>query len=172
MNEEIINFLKDLPSPNERFNEYEFFIKGAVYLEDKINDYLKSQGLSSRSFHQGISKARAIPNKDTNKRFWHAVDTFRMVRNAYAHPKNAQKITKRKWIRFINIIENLQNYKGAQVFPMKHIRSKRVFRLYFAYMLTWEHLRYVAGNDDGYSPSTEILKAYGAALEDYDHSHA
>lgn len=165
MEKEIIDFLKDLPPPNRNFNDYEFFLKGAVYLEEQIQSYLGKHDLSSKTFHEAISKARNVNDKYTNKKFWNALDTFRQVRNAYAHPKDAPQSTKRKWVRFINIIEGLMDYKGRQLFPVKDIRSRRVFRLYFTYMLTWEHLRFIAGNDDGYSPSIEILKAYGCALE-------
>ena len=171
VNKEIIGFLKDLPPPNKGFNDYEFFLKGAIYLEDQLRDYLATKGLSANSFNDAISKARAINNPGTNRKFWNALDTFRLVRNAYAHPKNAPQSTKRKWIRFINIIEGLMGYKGCQLFPVKNIRSRRVFRLYLSYMLAWEHIRYIAGNDDGYSPSAEILKAYGNALSNRGESN-
>jgi len=163
---EIIDFLKDLPPPNREFNDYEFFLKGAVYLEEQIQHYLAKHDLSSKTFHEAISKARGVNNKYTNKKFWNALDTFRQVRNAYAHPKNAPQSTKRKWVRFINIIEGLTGYRGRQLFPVKNIRNRRILRLYFTYMLAWEHLRFIAGNEDAYSPSIEFLKAYGGALRE------
>jgi len=172
VNEEIIGFLKDLPPPNRGFNDYEFFLKGAVYLENQLQTYLTKNGLSAHSFHEAIKKARTANKSRQNKKFLNALDTFRQVRNAYAHPNNAPQSTKRKWIKFINIIESLMNYKGGQLFPVKNIRNRRVFRLYLAYMLAWEHIRCIAGNDDGYSPSTEILKAYGSALLNDDQSNA
>ena len=70
--------------------------------------------------------------------------------------------------RFINIIEKLQGYNGTQVFKGTNLKEKRKLRLYFAYMLTWEHLRYLAGNEDDYSPSSEILNAYS---DHGDHEH-
>lgn len=171
MNKEIIAFLKDLPPPNKGFNEYEFFLKGAAYLEDQLRDYLSKKNLSANTFYDAISKARSSTAPGTDKKFWNALDVFRQVRNAYAHPKNAPQTTKRKWIKFINIIESLMGYRGRRIFPMKNIRNRRVFRLYITYMLTWEHLRYIAGNDDGYSPSAEVLKAYGNALLNHGQSN-
>lgn len=166
MNNDIEAFLKALQPPAKGLSEADFFLQGAELLRVQIDEFLKGQGQSSRSFTDAIAKARAIPEKDTINRFWHGVDSFRQVCDSYADPNSASCNARKKWIRFINIIEDLQEYSGANIFPMRDIATKRIVRLYFAYMLTWEHLRYIAGNDDDFSPSSDILEAYGADLED------
>lgn len=142
-----------------------FFYQAELHLVTQLKDYLQIDQASHRSFFSLVEQAKKIKQKDTNKHFWNALLAFNQVSFKPAN-NNTQP-----WLRFVNIIESLQGYAGSQLFDAKNIKVKRQHRLFFAYMLTWEHLRYLAGNDDDYSPSSEILGAYSSAHLDEEHTH-
>ncbi|TEW56193.1 hypothetical protein E2R68_03625 [Psychromonas sp. RZ22] len=143
-----------------------FFYQAELHLIKQLKDYLNVEETQQRSFFSLIEQAKKINNVDTNKHFWNALLAFNKV-NFNPSKHNAQP-----WLRYVNIIESLQGYSGSQLFSASNIQLKRQHRLYFAYMLTWEHLRYIAGNDDDYSPSSEILSEYSQAHSEDDHDHS
>ncbi|TEW49842.1 hypothetical protein [Psychromonas algicola] len=143
-----------------------FFYQAELHLITQLKDYLKIQQSQDRSFFSLIEEAKKTNNVDTNKHFWNALLAFNKVT---FNPSNKNALP---WLRYVNIIESLQGYNGSQLFEAKNINAKRQHRLYFAYMLTWEHLRYIAGNDDDYSPSSEILGCYSEAHSEDDHEHS
>jgi len=143
-----------------------FFYQAELHLITQLKDYLKIEQSQDRSFFSLIEQAKKTNNADTNKHFWNALLAFNKV-TFNPSQKNALP-----WLRYVNIIESLQGYSGSQLFEAKSIKAKRQHRLYFAYMLTWEHLRYIAGNDDGYSPSSEILGNYSDAHSEDEHEHS
>ncbi|HEY7865951.1 MAG TPA: hypothetical protein VIC51_08105, partial [Psychromonas sp.] len=114
--------------------------------------------------------AKKLKNPETDNKFWDALLAFnRLVETAIDSKCTSQN--SRFWLRFINIIEKLQGYKGSQIFTTTNIKQKRKLRLYFAYMLTWEHIRYIAGKEDDYSPSGDILDAFSPLEEQDEHHH-
>lgn len=141
-----------------------FFYEAELHLITQLKDYLGVEQTVERSFYSLIEEAKKTRNADTNKHFWNALLAFNQV-NFNAGKKNAQP-----WLRYVNIIESLQGYTGSQLFESANIKLKRQHRLFFAYMLTWEHIRDIAGNDDGYSPSSEVLDSYSAAHRDDEHA--
>jgi len=142
-----------------------FFYQAELHLVVQLKDYLAVEQSQPRSFFSLIEQAKKTHNTETNKHFWNALLAFNQV-NFNPTNKSAQP-----WLRYVNIIEGLQGYAGSQLFDAKNIKLKRQHRLFFAYMLTWEHLRYIAGNDDDYSPSSEILAAYSSVHSEEDHVH-
>lgn len=142
-----------------------FFYQAEIYLTEQLKDYLAVPQSTPRSFFSLLEEAKKRDNIDTNKYFWNALLSFNQA-SFNPNIKSAQP-----WLRFVNIIEELQGYSGSQLFAASSIKLKRQHRLYFAYMLAWEHLRYIAGNDDGYSPSSEILGSYSDAHTENDHQH-
>ena len=142
-----------------------FFYQAELHLITQLKDYLGVEQSTERSFFSLIEEARKIHNADTNKHFWNALTAFNQVNF------NPSKHNTLPWLRYVNIIESLQGYAGSQLFASKSIKIKRQHRLFFAYMLTWEHLRYIAGNDDDYSPSSEVLASYSNAHSEDDHQH-
>jgi len=170
MNQAFDGFVKELCSTNMNLNEPIFFAKSAVFLEQALASYLHSEGQHKHSLRFLILSARQLKNQETDTKFWDALLTFnKLVEMAVESKSTSQENS--HWLRFINIIENLQGYKGSLLFTTKNIRQTRKLRLYFAYMLTYEHLRYIAGDDDGYSPSSDILEAFSQVSEDDDHDH-
>jgi hypothetical protein len=116
------------------------------------------------TFTQAIKQGRKSNNTETNAKFWSALEAFYLaVGDSIDH-----NTTKKRWLRFVNIIENLQGYSGSLLIEDKHIQSKRIKRFYLAYTLVWEHLRYIAGNEDDYNPSESVLAAF---TEEHDHQH-
>lgn len=142
-----------------------FFYQAELHLITQLKDYVGVEQSQQSSFFSLIEQARKIPNADTNKHFWNALLAFNQVSFKPAK-KNVQP-----WLRYVNIIESLQGYAGSQLFDAKNIKTKRQHRLFFAYMLTWEHLRFIAGNDDEYSPSGVVLSSYSHAHNEEDHEH-
>ncbi|WP_409439294.1 hypothetical protein [Psychromonas sp. GE-S-Ul-11] len=143
-----------------------FFYQAELHLITQLKDYLQVEQSTERSFFSLVEQAKKIEQKETNKHFWNALLAFNQV-NFKPVKNNAQP-----WLRFVNIIESLQGYAGSQLFDAKNIKVKRQHRLFFAYMLTWEHLRYLAGNEDDYSPSSEVLACYSSAHSEEDHVHS
>ena len=174
MNPAFNEFLEELTNENLILIEPIFFVKAAVFLEEQLESYLNIEGQHAHSLRSLIESARKLKNEETDKAFWRALLAFNSLIEA-ALETSYNHHSKNKWLRFINIIENLQGYNGTQVFKGTNLKEKRKLRLYFAYMLTWEHLRYLAGNEDDYSPSSEILNAYSDhgdhEHEDHDHDH-
>jgi hypothetical protein len=143
-----------------------FFYQAELHLVVQLKDYLGVSQSSVRSFYSLIEQAKKTNNPDTNKQFWNALLAFNQV------SFNPNKKNVKPWLRYVNIIESLQGYNGSQLFTESNIKLKRQHRLYFAYMLTWEHIRYIAGNDDDYSPSGEILNHYSDVHTEEDHQHS
>ena len=144
----------------------EFFYQAELHLVTQLKDYLSIEQSIPRTFFSLIEQAKKTHNTETNKHFWNALLAFNQV-NFNPTSNNAQP-----WLRFVNIIESLQGYAGSQLFEAKNIKLKRQHRLFFAYMLTWEHLRYIAGNDNDYSPSSEVLASYSTAHSEDEHQHS
>ena len=143
-----------------------FFYQAEFHLASQLKDYLGVEQSQLRSFFSLIEEAQKTKNEETNKHFWNALLAFNRV-NFNPNHNSAQP-----WLRFVNIIESLQGYTGSQLFETSNIKLKRQHRLFFAYMLTWEHLRYIAGNDDDYSPSGEVLASYSQLHTEDDHVHS
>ena len=142
-----------------------FFYQAEMHLIKQLKDYLDVEQTSETSFFALIEMAKKTNNNDTDSRFWEALLAFNQV-NFHPSSSNAQS-----WLRYVNNIEALQGYNGSKLFEATKIKLKRQHRLYFAYMLTWEHLRFIAGNDDDYSPSNEILNCYSPMQGDVEHQH-
>jgi len=142
-----------------------FFYQAELHLVKQLKDYLGIEQSLKMSFFSLIEQAKKVHNPDTNKHFWNALFAFNNV-NFSSCKSKAQP-----WLRYVNIIESLQGYSGSQLFSATNIKLKRQHRLYFSYMLTWEHLRYIAGNDDDYSPSSDILAVYSQAHLEEEHQH-
>lgn len=144
-----------------------FFYQAELHLVKQLKDYLGIDQSIQISFFSLIEQAKKRHNPETNKHFWNALLAFNKVNF------NSCKNKAQPWLRYVNIIELLQGYNGSQLFNATNIKLKRQHRLYFSYMLTWEHLRYIAGNDDNYSPSSKILSIYSEVdlEEEHDHQH-
>lgn len=143
-----------------------FFYQAELHLVSQLKDYLDVDQTLPRSFFSLIEQAKKTNAPDTNQYFWNALLAFNQV-NFHPNNKSAQP-----WLRFVNIIESLQGYSGSQLFEATNIKLKRRHRLFFAYMLAWEHLRYIAGNDDDYSPSGEVLSSYSQVHLEEEHEHS
>ncbi len=170
MNQAFDGFVKELCSANVNLNVPVFFVKSAAFLEQVLESYLQIEGQHKHSLRFLILSARALKNSETDKKFWDALLAFNNLIEDAVDTKSVSH-NSRRWLRFINIIENLQGYKGSQLFTSKNIKQTRKLRLYFAYLLTYEHLRYIGGEDDDYSPSGEILAAFAQLSLDDDHDH-
>ncbi|MCG6200896.1 hypothetical protein [Psychromonas antarctica] len=165
MTQHFEDFLQALISNDKPLCERPFFEQGSVHLEQQLRHYLSSEGIGENTFEKSIEAAQKLSNIDTNKRFWSALKVFNAAAGNYFFAENTS--SNKKWLRFINIIESLQGYNGSQIFAGVGIKKSRLYRLYFAYMLTWEHLRYLAGDDDDFTPSAQIMDRYA----DYEHDH-
>ena len=143
-----------------------FFYQAELHLVTQLKDYLGVEQTQPRSFFSLIEQAKMSNARDTNKYFWNALLAFNQM-NFHPNKKGGQP-----WLRFVNIIESLQGYAGSQLFVASNIKLKRQHRLFFAYMLAWEHLRYIAGNDDDYSPSAEVLSSYSQVHLEEEHEHS
>lgn len=168
MNQELEYFLQSLIKAEKTFNETVFFEKGGIYLEQQLKRYLSNEGVAASTFSKSIDSAQQLNNVETSKRFWVALKVFNAVAEDYVNCKD--KTANKKWLRFVNIIEDLQGYSGSQLFSGVGLKKARLYRLYFSYMLAWEHLRYIAGDDDKFSPSSMILETFAAGY-DHDHEH-
>ncbi|MDA7747331.1 hypothetical protein N8878_08395 [Psychromonas sp.] len=158
------NFVEQFKAPQSA-SLAAFFYQAEFHLVKQLKDYLNIDQASTKSFFSLIEQAKKTNNADTNKDFWNALLAFN---NVYFNPSKKNVLP---WLRFVNIIESLQGYAGSQLFEATNIYAKRQHRLYFAYMLAWEHLRFIAGNDDGYSPSGEVLASYSSAHSEDEHQH-
>jgi hypothetical protein len=170
MNQAFDGFVKELCSANVNLNEPVFFAKSAVFLEQELTRYLKIEGQHKHSLRFLILSAKQLKNTETDNKFWDALLAFNRLIEAAIESKCTSQNSEH-WLRFINIIENLQGYKGSQIFTSTNIKQKRKLRLYFVYILTWEHIRYIAGDEDDYSPSGEILDAFSFLEEEDEHAH-
>jgi hypothetical protein len=158
-------FLQQTLNREENLSEDMLLQEGFHFIKVQLQDYLQHQGLTAVTFTQALKQARKSNNIETDPRFWSALEAFYLAVGDCID--NQPQYT--RWLRFVNIIESLQGYSGSQLINDKQIRSKRIKRLYLAYTLTWEHLRYIAGNeDDDYSPSELILSSFTDAFE---HKH-
>jgi hypothetical protein len=164
MNEQFNTFLEQAVNNQDNLGEDDLLQQGFDFIKQQLADYLQHQGLSAQTFTQAVKLARKSNNTETDPRFWSALEAFYL---AVGDSIDNQTQAKR-WLRFVNIIESLQGYAGSQLINDKQIHSKRVKRLFLAYTLTWEHLRYIAGNDDDYAPSELIISAF---TETPDHKH-
>lgn len=169
MSPDFEHFLQALITTENKFNESDFFKKGRDHLEQQVRLYLSNEGVAANTFAKSINRAQQLNNVDTSKRFWRALKVFDAVAGDHVICKN--KAANKKWLRFINIIEDLQGYSGSQIFSGVGVKKARLYRLYFSYMLTWEHLRYMAGNDDEFSPSSTILETFAAGHDNQDDHH-
>jgi hypothetical protein len=161
MSEKMNVFLEQAISNENILCEDKLLQQGFDFIKQQLQDYLEHEGLTAHTFTQAIKQARKKNNSETDPRFWSALEAFYL---AVGDSINNQ--TKRKrWLRFVNIIEMLQEYAGSQLISDKQIRSKRVKRLFLAYTLTWEHLRYIAGNEDDYNPSELIISSFTQTSE-------
>lgn len=170
MNQELEYFLQSLIKAEKTFNETEFFQQGCMYLDQQLKRYLSNEGVAVNTFSKSIASAQQLNNVETSKRFWDALKAFDVAAGNHALCK--YKTVNKRWLRFVNIIEELQGYSGSQLFSGMGLKKARLYRLYFSYMLTWEHLRYIAGDDDKFSPSSMILETFAAGYDDdHDHDH-
>lgn len=157
-------FLQQAISDKNNLREDLLLQEGFDFIKIQLQDYLTSQALTAHTFRQALIEAKKNNNSETDDKFWLALHAFYLaVGDSIDHQTNHKR-----WLRFVNIIEDLQGYSGCQLIDDKKINSKRIKRLYLAYTLTWEHLRYIAGNENEYNPSESILSAFSSALE---HNH-
>lgn len=157
-------FLQQFVNGEEGLNEDLLLQDGFDFIKVQLQDYLQKEGLTALTFTQAIKQARKCKNSETAPQFWSALETFYLaVGDSIDHQTKLKR-----WLRFINIIESLQGYAGSQLINDKKIHSKRIKRLCLAYTLAWEHLRYIAGNEDDYNPSELVLSTFTDALE---HKH-
>jgi hypothetical protein len=164
MNKDIEVFLQHALNDKNNLTEQALLQQGFDLLKVQLQAYLDSQGLTAMTFTQAIKQGRKSNNTETNAKFWSALEAFYLaVGDCIDH-----NTTNKRWLRFVSIIENLQGYSGSLLIEDKHIQSKRIKRFYLAYTLVWEHLRYIAGNEDDYNPSEAVLDAF---TEEHDHQH-
>ncbi|WP_028862871.1 hypothetical protein [Psychromonas aquimarina] len=171
MDHNLNNFLQEISAPDYLFNERDFFAQAGSLLQLQLREYLSLENRRENSFYKSVCTARKLNNADTDKKFWQALLSFDSVLDSFVMPESRCQRNCRKWLRFVNMIEELQGYKGSQVFSAAGIYKKQQVRLFFAVMLTWEHLRYIAGNDDQFSPSSEILAVFAGDTQSHEHSH-
>ncbi len=146
----------------------EFVSSSKQFLKQQLDDYLQSialhnHSLNNQSFSKTVKTAQKLQDDETHKSFWLALLAFE---KASTNKSNSA----REYLKFINIIEHLQGYAGSQVFAIKSIKAKQEKRLVLATMLAWEHLRYLAGNDDSFSPSEQILSVF-TDIDDHHHDN-
>jgi len=159
MNDKLDSFLQQVLCSKATLSEDVLLQEGFEFIKLQLKDYLKSENFTAQTFTQAIKQAREINNSETDPKFWSALEAFYLAVGDSIDNKQQRK----RWLRFINIIEHLQGYSGSQLISDKQIRSKRIKRLFLAYTLTWEHLRYIAGNEDDYNPSELVISAFSDA---------
>lgn len=142
-----------------------FFKQAEFFLIEQLTDYLALDTTHNVNLSRLIEQAKRTQHQETDAKFWCALLALQKTN------LQGNRAQKNAWLKFINIIEQLQGYSGAKLFAHKSIKHKRVHRLYFAFMLAWEHLVYMTGKDEGYSPSAEILAQYSDAHLDDEHHH-
>ena len=136
---------------------------GQAFLAEQLAAYLIKEGHTPGSFHHDIKQAVKLNHPETDRRFWLALQSFNQ------QSWRASQGFKLSTLRFVNIIEQLQEYSGTQVLPTRKLGLKRMQRLALAYALTWEHLRYLAGDEDDQSPSSDLFTRFGVTLDEHDH---
>jgi len=156
MSDAFKTYLQQVVSAKDTLGEDDILQNGFDFLKLQLQAYLQLQGLSARTFTQAIKLARKSNNSETDPRFWSALEAFYLAVGDSIDNETKHK----RWLRFVNIIESLQGYTGSQLIRDRQIRSNRVKRLCLAYALTWEHLRYIAGNEDDYSPSELLITEF------------
>jgi len=153
MDEQIAALVKQLPSPAGAFDYKAFVEQGNDIVIELLNQYLQQAGAQPHeTVSAAIRAAATIPNADTDARFWRALSLV------VDHSSSALPA-----LRFTTLVEQLQGYRGATVFPLFKIQKKRRARFFFAYFLVLEHLRYLCGHDDDFSPSDDVLTQYQQA---------
>ena len=167
MSDSFKTFLDQTISEQSQLNTDVILQDGFDFIKIQLQDYLKHQGLTAVTFTDAIKQARKSNNNETDKRFWCALEAFYLA----VGDSIDNKTSSLSWLRFVNIIESLQGYSGTQLINDKHITSKRIKRLCLAYALTWEHLRYIAGNEDDYNPSELVISSFCDDVE-HDHNHS
>ena len=162
----VIELLRKLPAINENFNDIDFFITGAILLEDQLKEFLKQRDvrLSKPSFSDLIQASYNTDNLLINKNIKNTLHCFRYIRNDYAHNLHARNITRRKWIRFINKTESQLRINGSQLFPIGNLNNKRQVRLYFSYLSLWDYLNSLNSSNPE-NPAHEMLVAYFEKLK-------
>lgn len=168
MSEAFKTYLQQTLSAKDTLGEDDILQNGFDFLKQQLQAYLEQQGLTALTFTQAIKLARKSNNSETDPRFWCALEAFYLaVGDSIDNETHAKR-----WLRFVNIIESLQGYTGSQLINDKQIHPKRVKRLCLAFVLTWEHLRYIAGNETDYNPSELVIEAFTDAHDhEHDHSH-
>lgn len=136
---------------------------GQAFLAEQLAQYITRQGGNSGSFYHDICQAQRYQDPETDPRFWRALVAFNQ---AGLNPQKSHAVMK-----FVNIIEQLQQFAGAAVLPERNLKRKRVQRLALAYALTWEHLYYLASGEDESEPSAALFARFGVTLDDHDHDH-
>ncbi|MDO6524279.1 hypothetical protein Q4519_01165 [Motilimonas sp. 1_MG-2023] len=139
---------------------------GKAFLAEQLAAYLIKEGKASGSFEHDIQQAAKLNDAETGYRFWSVLQHFEQ--QSWRVRQGLQV----KGLRFVNTIEELQQYSGSQVLPTSTLKLKRKQRLALAYALTWEHLRYLAGAEDEQSPSAELFTRFGVSLDEHEHEHA
>tara|TARA_R110001583_G_scaffold16561_22_gene67996 strand:- start:8994 stop:9506 length:513 start_codon:yes stop_codon:yes gene_type:complete len=167
MNKDIDVFLQQALSDKKYLTEQALLQQGFELLKVQLKDYLDSQGLTAMTFTQAIKQGRKSNNTETNAKFWSALEAFYLAAGDSIDHHTAKK----RWLRFVNIIEELQGYSGSLLINDKQIHCKRIKRFYLAYTLVWEHLRYIAGNENEYNPSELVLEAFTEPEDHGDHEH-
>jgi len=161
MSDTFKEYLQQVLNSTASLNEDDILQDGFHFLKVQLKDYLEHENLTAVTFTQALKQARKSKNSETDPRFWCALEAFYL---AVGDSIDNQK-QRKHWLRFVNIIELLQGYSGHQLINEKKISAIRIKRLYLAYALTWEHLRYIAGNEDDYNPSELILTKFTDAFE-------
>lgn len=161
MSDTFSTFLDQAIVDNSNLGEDDILQVGFDFIKQQLQAYLEHEGLTATTFTEALKQARKSQNRDTDPRFWLALEAFFLAVGDSIDNKSHMK----RWLRFVNIIETLQGYTGSQLILDKNIHSKRVKRLCLATALTWEHLRYIAGNEDDYNPSELIINKFSDAHE-------
>jgi len=149
-------YLQQVVSAKDTLGEDDILQNGFDFIKQQLQAYLDQQGLSALTFTQALKLARKTNNSETDPRFWSALEAFYLAVGDSIDNETQPK----RWLRFVNIIESLQGYSGSLLINDKKIHAKRVKRFCLAYVLTWEHLRYIAGNEDDYSPSELLITEF------------
>ena len=166
MSDAFKTYLQQTLSATDTLGEDDILQNGFDFLKQQLQAYLQQQALTAVTFTQAIKQARKSNNSETDARFWCALEAF----FAAVTDSIDNRCERKRWLRFVNIIEQLQGYNGSQLINDKQIHPKRVKRLCLAFVLTWEHLRYIAGNEDEYLPSELVIAAFTHA-HDHEHDH-
>jgi len=155
--------LQEILNASETLGEGDILQPGFDFLKIQLQTYLQREGLTATTFTEAIKLARKSRQVETNDRFWSALEAFYLA----VGDSIDQQTKAKRWLRFVNIIESLQGYNGSVVIDDKKIQTKRVKRLCLAYAIAWEHLHYIAGQEDD-TPSALVLDAFSEVHYVYD----